>query len=142
GPAWLIKAKPAAWSTWSTSPWTYTRRRFIAFHRGVILVLRTAASPLPREAETVWAVCAASIKRRKAAMLIGAALNVAMAARMAMYMMLARLMTPGALSLATPRDALGCEVVSDVPMMFLPCERMDAQAAGRSIRSRPASVPS
>jgi len=36
---------------------------------------------------------------------------------MAAYMMVARLMTPGELLLATPRDALGCELVSDVPMM-------------------------
>jgi hypothetical protein len=52
-------------------------------------------------------------------MVIGRPVNVAIAATTAVYMMLARLRTPGALLLVTPTDAVGCEVVSDVPMMFL-----------------------
>src|SRR5262249_30866887 len=93
---------------------------FIAFQRGVILVLRTAASPLAPVVDlAVWAVSAAWIRRRNAAMVIGVALNWAIAARMAAYMILARPMAPGALSLVVPSDARGCEGDSDVPMMFL-----------------------
>src|SRR6185312_6016623 len=97
-------------------------RRFIAFQRGVILVLRAEAVPFAPVVDlAVWAVSAAWMRSKKAAMVMGLALNVAIAARIAVYMILARLMTPVDSFLDVSREALGGALASEVPMMFLPC---------------------
>jgi len=50
-------------------------------------------------------------------MVIGGEVNVAIAARMAVYMILARLMTPGAFFFPTSRTAWGGDFAWDAPMM-------------------------
>ena len=74
-------------------------------------------------------------------MVIGGEVNVASAARMAVYMILARLMTPGAFFFATSRHAWGGEVASGFPMMS--CLVRGRRGGGGPKHSvRPASVPS